>query len=95
MGARKKTGRAALTTPTTALTKVRDPKDIGKAANEQRAADVFVGTAVRSLRRFTGLRLQDADLRYCLRQLTLAAEAVSSAMWAVEYEAGSRDRGEQ
>jgi hypothetical protein len=95
MGARKKTGRSALTTPKTALTKVRNPKDIGNAANDQRAADIFVGTAMRSLRRFVDLRLHDAEAKPCLKQLALATDAISSAVWAVEYEVGLRDRSER
>jgi hypothetical protein len=95
MRARKETGRSALMTPKTALTKVRNPKDIGNAANDQRAADICASTAMRALRRFVKLRSHDAMAKPCLKQLALATDAVSSATWAVEYEAGLRIWGEQ
>ena len=65
------------------------------AANDQAAADVFVGRALRSLRRFVEVRLRDARPSRCLLELGRATEALSSATWAVEYEAGLRDRGER
>jgi hypothetical protein len=96
MRARKKTGRPALATPTTALstTSVKT-KFTGNAANDQAAADVFVGTVMRALRRFAELRLQDARQAQCLAQLAKATDALSSATWAIEYEAALRDRGER
>jgi hypothetical protein len=64
-----------------------------KAANDQAAADVFVDRALRSLRRVAELRLRDARPSMCLRELSRARNALSSATWALEYEAG--DRGPQ
>ena len=96
MDARKETGRSALTTPTTALsTTTPNTKFTGNAANEQPAPDVLVGSAMRSLRRFVELRLLDAKPPRCLHELARAADAVSSATWAIEYEAGLRKRGER
>ena len=97
MDARKESGRSALPTPTTALisTTTRNPKCTGNPANEQAGADVFAGTAMRSLRRFMELRLQDAQPSRCLHELARASDAVSSAIWAIEFEAGLRDRGER
>lgn len=93
--ATKTSGRSALSTPTTALSKVRDPKHIGNAANVQPAADEFAGTVLRSMRRFVELRIQKARPARCLKELATATDALSSASWAVEYEAGLRDRGER
>jgi hypothetical protein len=96
MDARKETGRSALATPTTALSTASvKAKFTGNAANQQPAADVFVGTAMRALRKFADLRLQDARPMRCLSELARATEALSSATWAVEYEVGLRDRGER
>ena len=91
----KETGRSALPTPTTALDKARTFNNIGNAANTQLAAEVFVGTMMRTLRRFAELRLQDARPSRCLRELAVATDALSSAVWAVEYEAGLRRAGER
>jgi len=57
------------------------------------AADVFVGRALRSLRRVVELRLQDAKPARCLSELGNADDALLSARWALEYEAG--DRGQR
>ena len=65
------------------------------AANDQASADVFAGTAMRCLRRFIVLRLRDAKLSRCRDELDRAADALSSAAWAIEYEAGLRNRGER
>jgi hypothetical protein len=65
------------------------------AANDQPGADVFVGRTMRSLRRFAELRLQDAKPARCLVELGRAADALSSAVWAMEYEAGLCARGER
>jgi hypothetical protein len=94
MDAQKETGRPALATPS-ALTKVRKQHSTANAANDQPAADVFVGRALRALRRIVELRLQDAEPRRCLAELNRATDAVTSARWAFEYEAGLRARGER
>jgi len=93
MDARKETGRSALPTPNTAHSITRDPNCIPDAANAQAAADVFVGRALRSLRRVVELRLQDAKPARCLSELGRADDALLSARWALEYEAG--DRGQR
>ena len=95
MDARKEAGRSALPTPMTALSKLHNPECIGNAANTQLAADVCVGNSMRALRKFIELRLQDARPSRCLKELALATDALSSAVWAVEFEAGLRDRGER
>jgi hypothetical protein len=95
MGARKESGRSTLQTSTTALSTTRNPKCTRNAANEQAAADVFAGTALQSLRRFVELRLHNAKPSRCLHVLTRAAEAISSATWAIEYQARLRDLGER
>jgi hypothetical protein len=66
-----------------------------EAANDQAAADAFVGRALRSLRRVVEFRLEDAGPSKCLRELSRAADAVSSATWALEFDAGLRARGER
>jgi hypothetical protein len=88
MDARKALGRSALPTPDAAQSNTRDPSCIPDAANAQPAADVFVGRAVRALRRVVELRLQDAKPARCLSELARAIDALSSAQWALEYEAG-------
>lgn len=65
------------------------------AANDQPSADVFAGRTMRSLRRFAELRLQDAKPARCLAELARATDALSSAVWAMEYEAGLYARGER
>lgn len=65
------------------------------AANDQPSADVFVGRTMRSLRHFAELRLQDAKPARCLVELGRAADALSSAVWAMEYEVGLCARGER
>ena len=95
MDARKESGRSTLQTPTTALSTTRNAKCTRNAANEQAAADVFVGTVMRSCRRFMELRLQNAKPSRCLHELARAADALSSAKWGIEYEAGLRKRGER
>jgi hypothetical protein len=94
MEARKETGRSALATPAT-LTKVHKQDSTANAANDQPAADVFVGRALRALRRVVELRLQDAGPRRCLAELDRATDAITSARWAFEYEVGLRARGER
>jgi hypothetical protein len=94
MDARKETGRPALATPS-ALTSVPKQDCIANAANDQPAADVFVGRALRALRRIVELRLQDAELRRCLVELDRATDAITSARWAFEFEAGLRAQGER
>jgi hypothetical protein len=95
MDARKRLGRSALPTPTTALSKVCNPNSTDNAANEQRGADALIGTALRHLRRFVALRLQGARPARCLKELACAADALSSAIWAMEHEAGLGQRGER
>lgn len=95
MDARKEQGRPTLPTSTTALDITRPSKCTENAANEQTGADVLAGCALRALRRFVELRLQDAKPARCLDELARVADAVGSAKWAMEYEAGLRKRGER
>ena len=94
MDVRKETGRPALATPST-LAKVRKRNSTANAANDQPAIDVFVGRALRALRRIVELRLKDAEPRPCLTQLYRAADALESAQWGLEYEDRLRARGER
>ena len=55
MDPRKERGRPALATPS-ALNKVRKQDSTANAANDQLAAEVFVGRALRALRRIPGRR---------------------------------------
>lgn len=89
MDARKESGRPAIPTPT-ALSKVRNTRCIGKAATSQAAADALVGNTMRSLRRFADLRVHDARPARCLAELAKATDALSSAVWAVEYASSTR-----
>jgi len=95
MDSRKESGRPTLPTSETALGTTHSPHRTYRAANDQPAADVFVGRSMRAHRRFVELRLQDAHPSQCLRELARATDALASATWAIEYEAGLRDRGER
>jgi hypothetical protein len=90
--------RAARVAPEAARdTAVGETKYNAVAANVQQlgAADAFIGRALRALRRVLELRLQDAQPTRCLDEVTRATDALASARWAFEYEAGLLERGER